>query len=176
MKHWDEIFGIAAGNYGIITMRQAKAVCANADVELPRWAKTGRLLNIGRGVYKLVQHTPTPYDQYAAAAALVGEGAFLYGESVLAINDLAFVNPPVVYVATKRRNRRSLPDWIKVVFVEDHAEVSECFGIPCQRVADAFRACKGIVPKSRLRKAIGDALRAGIIMRRDADMLRKEWR
>ena len=96
MKHWDEIYDVAAGNYGIITTRQAKALCVNADVELPRWMKNGRLISVGRGVYKLVHHTPTPYDQYAEAVALVGDDAFLYGESVLAINDLALVNPPVV--------------------------------------------------------------------------------
>lgn len=37
-----------------------------------------------RGVHKLARWVPTPYDAYAEAVALVGGGAYLHGESVLA--------------------------------------------------------------------------------------------
>lgn len=174
MKRWEEIFDIASGNYGIITARQAKSVCSNADVELPRWAKIGRLDRRGYGVYKLVQYTPTPYDQFAEAVALAGENAFLHGESVLAINDLALVNPAVIHVASPRRTRRTLPDWIHVVPAAKDAKVDECFGIPCQRVVDAFRVCKGVVPITRLRKAVEDAAREGIVTPKEAHALRDE--
>ena len=83
MAHFDDIYDIAADGYGIITAAQAREVSA-APSELNRWCADGRLLRRGHGVYKLARWVPTPYDAYAEAVALVGGGAYLHGESVLA--------------------------------------------------------------------------------------------
>lgn len=174
MKHWEAICDIAESNYGIITAKQAKAVMDNPNVELPRWVKMGRLTNRGRGVYKLVRHTPTEYDQFAEAVALVGDGAHLHGESVLAINDLGFVNPPVVYVASGRRLRRKVPEWIEVVKLDREEEVSNSYGIPSQSLSDAIRVCHGRVPPNRLNDAIELAVKNGLLLRSEAKELKRE--
>ena len=83
MAHFDDIHDIAADGYGIITSAQAREASA-APSELNRWCADGRLLRRGHGVYKLARWVPTPYDAYTEAVALVGGGAYLHGESVLA--------------------------------------------------------------------------------------------
>ena len=76
MAHFDDIYDIAADGYGIITDA--------APSEFNRWCADGRLLRRGHGGYKLARRVPTPYDAYAEAVELVGGGAYLHGESVLA--------------------------------------------------------------------------------------------
>ena len=83
MAHFDDIYDIAADGYGIITAAQAREADA-APSEFNRWCADGRILRRGHGGYKLARRVPTPYDAYAEAVALVGGGAYLHGESVLA--------------------------------------------------------------------------------------------
>lgn len=174
MNHWDAIYNIGLDNYGIVTSCQASAITDNANVELPRWAASGRLERLGVGVYKLATWMPTPYDIYAEAVALVGKGAYLYGEAVLAINDLALVNPRTVNVAIARRVRRRVPSWIKVVNVQDGEATTSYFGILGQALPLAFKACRGKVPISRLRAAVDDAAARGLILRDECDAIRRE--
>lgn len=67
----------------------------------------------------------------------------MWGESVLAMHDLALVNPPAIEVATNRRVRRTLPPWIKLVRRKD-GEVAYYQGIPCQPLADAIRCRRDV--------------------------------
>lgn len=83
MAHFDGIYDIAADGSGAIIAAQAREAGA-APSELNRWCAGGRLLRRSHGVYKLAHWVPTPYDAYAEAVALVGGGAYLHGESVLA--------------------------------------------------------------------------------------------
>ena len=78
MAHFDDIYELAADNYGLITSAEAKNLGV-AKSELNRWVGMGRLLKRGQGVYKLVRYVPTEYDRYAEAVALVGDGSFLFG-------------------------------------------------------------------------------------------------
>ena len=74
MKHWEAINEIGLDNYGIVTTDDARGIC-NPSVELPRWVKSGRLENVGRGVYRLSQYTPSEYDQYVAALQAADDAA-----------------------------------------------------------------------------------------------------
>lgn len=167
MKHFDEIYEIAADNYGLVTAAQARDVNVAAS-ELNRWVKSGRLLRRGYGVYKLVRYTPTPLDYYAEACALVGEDAYLCGESVLAMYDLAFVNPPSLTVATPTRRRKSLPKWVTPIFRPEGRKVYY-EGIPCQPLRDALCECKYKVLPERLSKAATAAYRDGLLTKAEYD-------
>lgn len=112
MKHFDEIFELAADGYGIVTAAQAREIGVTTG-ELSRWCATGKLMRRGHGVYKLTQWVPTPRDVFAEAVALVGDEGFLWGESVLSMHALALVDPRAVTVATPKRIRRKLPAWVK---------------------------------------------------------------
>ncbi len=172
MTHFDDIYEIAADNYGLVTTAQAEEVGATRS-ELARWTKLGKLDRRGRGLYRILQWVPTEYDRYAEAVALVGEGAFLAGDAVLSMHGLALVNPAKITVATPNRIRKALPEWVNVVPAKD-AERTMYEGIPSQSVYDALVACKGCVMSERLLDAARDAKERGLVRSDEYVRLRRE--
>ena len=173
MTHFDEIYEIAADGYGIITATQAREAGVTTG-EMSRWCADGKLLRRGHGVYKLSRWVPTPHDAFAEAVALVGDGSFLWGESVLSMHGLALVDPRVVTVATSKRVRRKLPAWVKTVPASESAKMTLYEGIPSQRVADAIEACMGSVMAERLIEAAKDAKAGGFVTTDEYDKLMEE--
>lgn len=173
MTHFDYIYDIAADNYGLITAAQARKEGVTG-VELNRWCKSGWLERRGQGVYKLVRWVPTPYDAYAEALVLVGEGSYLRGESVLSMHGLALVDPRAIEVATPKRVRKKLPPWIKTVPAPNGERTTLYDGIRCQRVADAILACKRSVMRERLADAAKLARREGLVTTREYSELERE--
>ena len=172
MAHFDDIYELAADNYGLITSAEAKNLGV-AKSELNRWVGMGRLLKRGQGVYKLVRYVPTEYDRYAEAVALVGDGSFLIGEAVLAMHGLALANPRRISVGTTKRVRRELPEWVQPVTVSGKT-VTSYEGIPSQSLAEAILECRGMVMGERLKSAVEDARREGLITKDEFEHLRKE--
>lgn len=172
MAHFDDIYEIAADNYGLINAAQA----AEAGVvvsELNRWARAGMLERRGHGLYKLVRYTPTAYDRFAEAVALVGADAHLTGTAVLAMHGLAFANPPKITVATTKRVRKKLPEWIELM-QEKEQPYTYYEGIPSQSVSDALISCRGKVMTERLLSAVEDAYANGLIKDADRERILKE--
>ena len=172
MTRFDDIYEIASDNYGVVTSAEALEVGVTYT-ELNRHVKNGRLERLGHGVYKLTRYIPTANDHFAAAVALVGPGAFIYGESVLSMHKLALVNPRKVYVATSRRIRKSLPEWISVITVSEDEIPTNYEGIPSQSVADALLFCTRSVMRDRLIRAAQDAEREGLIDKATESALRE---
>jgi hypothetical protein len=173
MSYYDSIYEYAADNYGIITTDDARQI-EIPSVEMAKLAQRGRLVHVGQGVYKIRQYIPTPLDAYAEAVAIVGHGAYIYGESVLAMHGLAFVNPTVITVAVQGRNRRTMPPHIKMDKGPTKVRTTFYEGIPSQSVFDAILACKGIVMTERLDAAVTDAEKQGLLTKAEADLARKE--
>ena len=170
MTIYDDIYEIAADNYGLVTSAEAKGAGAS-DKELSRIAKDGRLTSIGYGVYRIKHWVPTELDPYAEAVALVGPGAYLYGESVIAMHALAPTNPARIHVATPNRVRRTLPASIKVVRRPDCGDTTECEGIPSQTIPAAIRSCRGTMMAERLIDATRRARELGLIRAKDETAL-----
>ncbi len=170
MSLYDRIYDIAADNYGLITSIEAKEVGAS-DKELSRLASDGRLERIGRGVYRVKHHVSEPYDQYAEAVALVGPDAYLFGESVIAMLDLAPTNPQRITVASPRRVRRNLPSWLRVVKRTEDDPTTIYEGIPSQSVYDAITSCRGKMMRDRLLDAIAVAKAKGYLTRAEESAL-----
>jgi predicted transcriptional regulator of viral defense system len=162
MTHYEQLYEMAADNYGIVTSAQAKRE-GISDKEMSAIASRGRIRRLGRGVYKIVDYIPVENDPYAEAVALVGEEAFLFGESVLAMLHLAPTNPTRIFVASPKRVRRSLPENIRVMTAPRGQEATDYEGVPCQSVPDAIRSCGGRIMSSRLRDATREASRQGYI-------------
>lgn len=173
MTYYDDIYEVAVDNYGLITSAEAKELGVSDQV-MSMLAKRGRLEKRGHGVYKLTRYVPTPYDAYAEAVALVGPRAYLYGESVIAMLELAPTNPSRVFVATPKRTRKKLPGYIMLVKADD--EVAHYEGIPSQSVHDAIRACRRTMMPERLGSAVREAERQGYITDEQARELFKELR
>ena len=173
MAHFDDIYDIAADGYGIVTASQAREAGATTG-EMSRWCADGRLLRRGHGVYKLARWVPTSYDAYAEAVALVGDGAYLHGQSVLAMHRLALVDLRAIEVATPKRVRRKLPSWVELVTAPKGERATSYEGIPSQRVADAIESCTGSVMPARLLEAAKQARGEGLVTAGEYERLERE--
>ena len=173
MKQYEEIYDAAIDNYGIITVEAAGRLGVHRK-ELLYWTKIGRLEHCGRGVYRLCHYVPTDYDCYAEALAFVGGDAVVYGESVLALLNLALVNPSRIAVATARRVRRTLPSWIQLVKKPSGMDEDNYNGIACKSLASAIRACRGGVMKDRLLDAVRQSKKEGYLSDQESLQLEKE--
>lgn len=172
MAYFDDIYIVAAGNYGIFTRTDAQAL-GISDKELSRIARTGRLQRIGHGVYKLARYVPGPNDHYAEAVAIVGKGAYLYGASVLELLDLVTISKDSqgrIYVACPRRVRRKLPAslvLVKVSDVQDSGKPTRYEGIASQTVADAIMACSDQLYGGQLEDVVSLARAKGLLSARE---------
>jgi hypothetical protein len=90
------------------------------------------------------------------------------------MGELASVNPGKVTVATPRRVRKNLPDWIEVVKLPRGARVGWFEGVPSQPVSDAIRSCATAVMGERLAQAVEDARGSGLIGISEAKELERE--
>lgn len=173
MTHFDDVYEIAADEYGIVTAAQAREAGVTTG-EMSRWCSEGKLIRRGFGVYKIARWVPTPYDAFAEAVALAGNGAFLWGESVLAMHGLALVDPRSVTVATPKRVRRQLPSWIRLVPAPRGETGAVYEGIPSQRVADAIRSCVGTIMSDRLAEAADRARSEGLVTAEEYERLKED--
>lgn len=174
MKLYDTLQDTALSNYGLVTSSQATELGVRLK-DLLEWVKIGRLEKCWRGVYRLVHYLPTEYDRYAEALATVGEEAMIWGESVLAMHNLAMVNPDRIEVATTHRVRKELPAWIGLARLPKEPPHDVFNGIRCQPLADAFRHCKGKVMSQRLAQAVREAEQRGLLGFTEAEALKKEF-
>ena len=164
MTYYERIFEEAIGNYGIVTSAQAKALGV-PPIELVKLARRGRLNRIGHGVYKLDKYAPTEdaRDAYADALAIVGEGAYLYGPSVLALNGLCATNPSQIYIATPRRVRKRLPVGFHLKINAPCDAICYYDGIACEPISEALRESQGLIMESRLSEAEAKARAIGLM-------------
>lgn len=173
MTYYDQIYEIAVDNYYLISTQDA-ADAGIPPVELPKLAQRGRLENVAHGLYRLTRRVPHPNDAYATAVARVGRGAFLFGESVIAMLGLAPTNPAYICVATPHRTRRRLPPSIRLRKPVE-GEVSTVYdGIPSQGVLGAIRSASETMMDDRLQEAAERACEEGYLSRGEYASLTEE--
>jgi predicted transcriptional regulator of viral defense system len=134
-------------------------------VEMRKLTARGALARMGHGVYR---HTGVPPDQWTeltATLASVGEDAFLEGDTVLAMFDLALVNPSKIFVGTPRRRRTGPPPHTVVTFrpqVEE-SDLTTYEGLRCVTVRRALIDGIPHLLGERALKAVTEAQRRGLI-------------
>ena len=177
MNSFEKLLSVGMDNYGIVTSADAKSV-GLTDRVVFSLVKNGQLLRRGHGIFKLaVFSSSEDLDRYAEAVAFGGKDAMIYGESVLAMLDLAFANPPFIEIATTRRVRKKLPGWLKIVRLGTHEAMAEYYkGIPCQPLCNAIRLCIGRILPERLLAALEPAENEGWLASGDAETLENEIR
>jgi len=173
MANYDVIYEFAADNYGLITSLKASEL-GIPNIELVKLSHRGRLIHIGHGVYKIKYYVPTVYDKYAEAIALTGNNTSLYGESVLAMHGLGLVNPAYIFIASQKKIRKNLPAFIKVIYPEENFNKVLYEGISSQSVFDAIMVCKNTVMSDRLKDAVKEAKKMGLITEEEEKQIRKE--
>lgn len=175
LKYRDVVREIAVDNYGYVTTRAA-ARAGVPPVELPKLASRGGMVNIAYGLYRVSDVPVTEFDQFAEALMRSGEGAYLHGESVLALLGLADVNPRWIDVAVPRRTRSRLPGFIRRISTSRAIHTTVYQGLACQPVADALLECRGMIEDARLREAADEARAQGLLTTTEWYRVAKELR
>lgn len=159
------LFERALDQYGYVTTRDAVELGVPV-VELRKIAHRGGVEHVAYGLYRFDDVPPTGRDQFMEAALRVGADAYLTHDAVLALHELALVNPKRIRVGTPRRARPRVPAFIEIVHERlDPDELTEYEGIPSARVARALLDCRGIVMTDRLLDAAREAQRRGLMTR-----------
>ncbi|MFZ1412442.1 MAG: type IV toxin-antitoxin system AbiEi family antitoxin domain-containing protein [Micropruina sp.] len=171
----DIVREIALDQYGYVTTKQAAEAGVPAS-ELPKLAARGGLESVAYGLYRVADAPTTAIDQFAEALLRAGDGAHLHGDSVLALFGLADVNPRRVQVAVRKRTRPKLPPFIELTLVKDDVVTTRYEGLASQTVADAILECRGRIERSRLRDAVEQARKEGLVTTKEWQRLRKELR
>jgi predicted transcriptional regulator of viral defense system len=169
MGYRQDLWEIAASRNGAVTVAEAEDAGVPA-VEVRKLAARGALRAFGQGVYTHRDVRVTPLTEPTIAVALAGEGAFLHRESVLDLLGLGQFNPPKVRVGTRRRVRRTLPEWMEL---ENRPDVSDedlthYEGVPATTVRRALEDMRDRMPPERWRAVVDEALRRDLIGERDA--------
>jgi len=162
----------ADNQYGFVTTRDALQLGIPA-VELRKLASRGGLEQVWRSVYRFSDVPHTANDRFMKAVLCVGPDAYLVGESVLALHELAMVNPRAIQVSAPRRCRAKLPSSVKFVAINHVGDtVTSYEGIPSMSVSQALYFCRGAVMGSRLNEAIDVAAQRGLLHRAEIKRLR----
>ena len=166
MKAYDEIWGVAEDNFGVITSAKAEKLGVSRQ-NMVAMERSGILTRLCHGVYQVKHHVPRENDLYGVGVAMVGENAYLRGASVVGMLNLAPTNPSVIYVGSDTRVRRRLPTGIRV---KDRTacrtiEYEGYEGVPCQPLVDALFAAKeeGAIEGDRIAEAALRANEKGLI-------------
>jgi predicted transcriptional regulator of viral defense system len=171
----DIVREIALDHYGYVTTKAAAAAGVPA-IELPKLAERGGLENVAYGLYRVPDVPPHELDQFAEALLRAGDGAYLHGESVLALFGLADVNPRQIKVAVRRRTRPKLPPFVELTHVKDDPRTTHYQGLESQTVADAILECRGRIETERLRDAAKRARKDGLLTTSELQRVRKGLR
>ena len=167
--------GYAADHHGVVTGAAAAALGVPAAA-LFDLASRDVLAHVAGDVYRWVELI-TPLTEYAEAVALAGTGAVLADDAVLALHDLALVNPRRLRVVVPGPPADPAPvPWVQVLFRDlPEADITEVEGIPAMTVTAALRACRGRVMTERLLHAVDRAFADGLIDAATAEALRAEF-
>src|SRR5699024_5770249 len=107
----------------------------------------------------------TPLTELTIAVALAGKGAFLQRESVLDLFGLGQFNPPKVRVATSRRVRRRLPEWMQLErrFDLSDVDLTQFAGISITAVSRALEDMRSRMLPDRWERLVEEARTRGLI-------------
>lgn len=171
MAKIDDIY-TAVDDYGLITSVEA-AELGMSRAEIVQQAARGKLARVARGVYRMPVWPDQREAPYAIAVKAAGCDAFLYGETVVALLNLAPVDPKTIWLASPKRCRRDLGPGVKVRRLTGVTPV-HLKGIACQPLPDAIAAAAVTLGKQRALHAARVALKQGLIIRDDLRRLADE--
>jgi predicted transcriptional regulator of viral defense system len=168
---WDRLFGVASGQEGLFTAKQAAEAGYSAQL-LVHHLHAGRLVRVRHGIYRIV-HFPAGENEDLVAAWLWSrsEGVVSH-ETALALHGLSDVLPAELHLTVpvswvKRRLR--VPPGLVLHHRNLPAGARTWFGaVPITTVTQTLNDCAtdGLSPEL-LRQAARQALRRGLAARGD---------
>lgn len=168
MGYRRDLWEIAAANHGVVTVAMAED-SGVAAVELRKLASRGALRSYGHGVYGHRDVPLSRFTQPAVAVALGGTGAFLHREAVLDLLAIGQFNPRSIRVGTRRRVRRTLPEWMTLEprFDVTDEDLTTYEGIPATTVRRSLEDIRDRVPTERWLDIVEEAARLGMLSGQD---------
>lgn len=101
-------------DFGLVTSAEAKEF-GIPNTELVQQERRGKLVRVARGVYRMPIWPHQEAAPYAIAVKAAGEGAYLWGESVVALLGLTPTDPTRIWVASPKRIRRDVGQGVTVL-------------------------------------------------------------
>jgi predicted transcriptional regulator of viral defense system len=157
---------------GYVTASQA-AEAGFGYSHLTYHVQAGNLERVARGLYRLAEVAPSEHDQLIRLTLLTrGQGdrlqATVSHASALALHELSDVLPRKVHLTVPPGFRQRPPDGCvlhKADLADDEQEEWEGFSVttPLRTLLDV--AAEGRFPREQFDRAVGDALRAGLVTR-----------
>jgi predicted transcriptional regulator of viral defense system len=143
-KTADILYSIAKQHYGVVTVSDAKNAGLTPDTVRQFAKKNDTLVNWSKGVYTFYDDPEDVIDwtltDLYRATRIGGENAFLFGESVLSLFDLARVCPKKHTVAVPRYySKMKMKNVHRIYYRPVHRdEVTTVGGIRIQNLKYAF--------------------------------------
>ena len=168
------VYELGSNRRGIVTPAMAEAAGV-PPVELRKLAQRGALEKVGRGVYRIPFFDCDSYSDAIEALELVGNDAYLIGESVLSMLDIGVFNPRKIEVATPHRVRRQLPIFISLTYQQHPlgVTVTSYQGVECESVFDALRRVNTGTLRERMLSAIDESFGMRLITSQEKNQLLK---
>lgn len=166
----DDIYD-AVDDYGLISTAEAAEIGLQ-KTELNQQARRGKLVRVARGVYRVPVWPYQESSPYAIAVKAVGDGARLYGESVIALLNLAPTNPNRMWVASPKRVRKNLGKGTHIVKVSDEEPTVRYEGMDCQPIRIALACAVDSLGKERVLEAAEEAVRQGYLNEQEHQALK----
>lgn len=159
-------------DFGLISSSEA-AELGMSRAEIVQQAKRGKLVRVARGVYRMPVWPFQPEAPYAIAVKSAGAGAFLYGESVVALLNLAPTDPTKMWLGSPRRCRRNLGPGVTVRRVVNVTPVY-LEGVACQPLPEAILAASLTMGVQWALGAAKEALTQGRILQYEFEQMEVE--
>lgn len=163
-----DLWELAASRNGVVTVAEAEDAGVPAVSAEARCSR--RAPRIRAGCIHAPRRADVPVHRTASCRGSCREGAFLHRESVLYLLGLGQFNPPKVRVGTRRRVRRTLPEWMELENRPDVPEedLTHYEGIPATTVHRALKDMRDRMPPDRWEDMVDEALRRDLIGEQDA--------
>ncbi len=163
---YNELFDIAADQYGYLTPDDARALGVDPH-RLVKMAERGIIERVAYGLYRVTAVSHTRLDQYMEATLWPRGGGVLSHDTALDLYDLCDINPAKIHLTVKPRVRikRDIPS-VYVLHYRDlpTTEITRHEGIPIVTPLRAIADCvESHLGSHLIDQAIDTTRRQGII-------------
>lgn len=160
-------------DFGLISSSEAKDLGVT-NQELVKQAHRGKLTRVAQGVYRMPVWPFQDAAPYAIAVKAAGVDAYLCGESVVALLNLAPTDPTSVWIASPHRVRRNLGEGVRLLDRQQPEKVVYYEGVPCQPVEHALKLAESSLGSSRVAQAAIQAVALGYLTQPAAEQFAQE--
>ncbi len=168
---WNRLFEVASGQEGLFTTQQAAEVGYSPQL-LVHYVRTGRVVRIHRGIYRLVHFPRGEHEELVAAWLWSEQAGVVSHQTALALHGLSDALPAHVHLTLPsawRRRRFRVPKDVVLHHADVALEDRTWFGaVPTTSPRRTLNDCaRESLSPELLQQAAQQALRRGMVTRRE---------